>query len=102
VGFFSELKTRSAIRDLTERLETVERALKATKLEWEDTYDRMRRMMGRIAKRGLPDEANTNPEAAAEPAADGPGFNGVSAGGLTPRQRELQQQILRHRAGMRG
>jgi hypothetical protein len=101
MGFFGDLKLRKALSEVTERLETVERQLKATKLEWEDTYDRLRRLMGRVAKRALRDEANVDSEAV-EDTAPAPERPSTFGGGLTPRQRELQQQILRRRAGFGG
>jgi hypothetical protein len=102
VGFFSDLKTRRAIADLTERLETIERTLKATRLEWEDTYDRLRRLMGRVAKRALRDESAVDPEHVEPTADDSRGADGAMTAThslLTPRQRQFQQEILRRRGG---
>lgn len=99
MGFFSDLKTRRTLADLSERLETTERQVKALKLEWEDTYDRLRRLMGRVAKRALRDEARVE-EDDPPPAAAAPTSNiGPVHGLLSPRQREIQQEILRRRSG---
>lgn len=48
--------------DLDERLLDLERTVKALQLEWEDTYDRLRRLMGRIAKREAIDGARKSRE----------------------------------------
>jgi len=49
---------RKSLRKLTERLEAHEdrlddhqRAMRTLKLEWEETYDKIHRLFGRIAKR---------------------------------------------------
>jgi hypothetical protein len=101
MGFFSDLKTKRALSDLTERLETVERQVKASRLEWEDTYDRLRRLMGRVAKRALRDEAKVgNGEDETEPQLElTSDTRGPTGGMLTPRQRQIQQEILRRRGG---
>ncbi len=102
VGFFSDLKTRRAIAELTDRVETVERQLKALRLDWESTYDKMHRIAQRVAKRAERAEADVDPGAVDGAAVDSPTANTLTmGGGLSPRQREIQQQILRQRAGMR-
>lgn len=74
--------------DLIERIETLERGLRAIRLEWEETYDKVARMMGRIAKR----------QALAEKAAeDAPGSTIPGGVGLDP----MSQAILaRRRRGL--
>lgn len=87
------------VSDLTERLEKLERAFKALQFEWDDTYDKLRRAMGRIVKtHARIVEAETEEATpAAAPARD---IVGATPGGfLSPRQREIQQQILKRRAG---
>ena len=102
VGFFSDLKTRRAIAALDDRIETLERQLKAVKLDWESTYDKLHRLAQRIAKRAERAEAlepsEDGQDSSAPPADSGAPQLGA---GLSQRQREIQQQILRHRAGMR-
>jgi len=102
VGFFSDLKTRRAIAALDERIETVERQLKGVKLEWESTYDKLHRIVQRISKRAERAEELEPREDGHDSSAPPVETGAPQAGaGLSQRQREIQQQILRHRAGMR-
>ena len=76
--------------DLDERLESLERSVKRLRLEWEDVYEKVARLMGRIAKRqALITQAE-------ETAQDAPGPLERPALGLDP----ISQQVLaRRRAG---
>jgi len=47
----AKTETSGAITALEERLERLERASKGLKLEWEDVFDRLNRMMGRLNAR---------------------------------------------------
>lgn len=81
-------------RELLERLERLERRFLELIDEWDDAFDRIRRAENRIKERRAklpePEGAASNGEASA----------GAEVGGfLTPRQRTIQQQILRRRAG---
>ncbi len=38
-------------RDIVERLETLERAMRALQLDWDDAYDKMRTLTARFTKR---------------------------------------------------
>ncbi|SRR5713101_4645937 len=91
----------SRLTDLTERLEKLERAFKALQFEWDDTYDKLRRAMGRIVKTHAK-MAELDTEEEHTPAV-GPSRDNVvpthPGGLLTPRQKEIQQSILRRRAG---
>lgn len=95
--------SRSA-KALDERLQTLERAFKALELEWDDTYDKLRRAMGRVVKSRAIMEAAENSDAAVarvSPAAAN-GNDQASRGRLlTSRQMELQQEILKRRSGAR-
>lgn len=85
------------ISKLEERFEKLERDLKAAYLDWDDVYAKCRKLLGRTVKERAnlerieeaPEE--TGPQLA-EPAAQ-PGRL------LTARQMQLQQTILRRRAG---
>ena len=49
----SEAPTRqigTSLPELTERLEALERRVKALRLEWDDAFERLERVMGRLAK----------------------------------------------------
>jgi hypothetical protein len=48
---FEQFKASRRLKDVEERLETVERDFKRLRLEWEDSYDKLRTLMQRIAKR---------------------------------------------------
>lgn len=84
-------------RDHEERIRKLETAQKELAMEWELAYEKLLKLMGRIAKRTaeqVPLEPDSDVEQAA-PAGDGSGptFHRV----LTPRQRALQSRILRRR-----
>jgi chromosome segregation ATPase len=85
-------------RDLVERLETVERAINGLKLEWEDALERLTKMNARLRERekALKERA----EESEPPALSVNREPGTTSGRmLTPHQMELQQSILRRRAG---
>jgi len=103
MGFFATWRHTKALRELTERVESLERQFKAIEAEWDDTYDKIRATMQRIVKRAEVAEklAAKNDAAQAElipsdPAVEAEALNGAS--GLTPHQRAIQQDILRKRA----
>lgn len=72
--------------DLEERLDALERSVKRLRLEWEDVYEKVARLMGRIAKR----QALIS---AAETAEDAPGPPERPAMALDP----ISQQVLARR-----
>lgn len=63
--------------------------------EWSNTYDKLRAMMQRIAKRA---EVAEKAVSAGAPDAAAPSPQGVGGRLLTARQLQIQQQILRRRA----
>ncbi|SRR6266849_1429963 len=90
--------SRSA-KALDERLTSLERAFKALELEWDDTYDKLRRAMGRVVKsRAILEASEKNSEVVSPTGANG---DALSSRGrlLTPRQMEIQQKILQRRGG---
>ncbi len=110
VGLFRHLKENRRLTEHEDRLDRLERAFKVLEGQWDDTYDRMRHMMGRIVKRAAVIEKHEAQEAeqtaereplpdptdgATEPAGQ---FEGRY---LTARQRQLQQQILGRRSARR-
>ncbi len=84
---------------LEEGLKRLERDFKAMELEWDEVYDKLRKAMGRVVKNRAimegKEEGDNGAGATANPAL------APTTGGrmLTPRQLELQQQILKRRAG---
>lgn len=51
MALFGFLKRREPPTPLIERVETLERVIAQLRLEWEETYEKIARLMGRIAKR---------------------------------------------------
>lgn len=90
---FESFKTARALRDHEERIELVERHLKALKIEWADTLDRLKTMMGRLIKeRARAEKAEGAMEAAGvelPPESEN--------GGLSDRQAEINAQIIARR-----
>jgi hypothetical protein len=84
-------------RDLQERVEKIERTLRAAELDWDELYAKCRKLLGRVAKERATIERHAEEETPQTPAHAAP-ENGRHFG-LSDRQRELQQQILRRRAG---
>jgi hypothetical protein len=83
---------------------TIESRMRALELDWEDTYERIRKVLQRISKRAEfvekhERESEPNEPGGAPATSSHPAPPGVFAGRLNDRQREIQQQILRRRAG---
>jgi|SRR5216684_410509 len=91
-------KAEPGISEVREDLSTVQRQLKALKLDMDDLWDRFSRLSGKLAKRaaredtaaGLDQEGESAP--ASPEAALSPTFSR-----LTPRQRLIQTQIIQRR-----
>ncbi len=88
------------ISALDDKIERLRRDFQNLELEWTNFFDKARRLLQRITKRA---EVVEKAEAAEAEKTDGSApllvpSNPV-AGRLTDRQREIQQQILRRRAG---
>jgi hypothetical protein len=89
VALFGRKLTARQWTEVQERLESLERQMKALTLEWNDAYDRIRHMMGRVAKRSA-DIARVEEAVVVE--------HGVAIPGLeNPRLAALQQKILSRR-----
>jgi hypothetical protein len=88
--------------DTTERLERLEKAMKRMQEDWTETYGKFRTLQLRVAKQVQ--RAEELAEAEADGKSEEPGEGVVEIGGmthttLTPRQRQLQDQILLRRRG---
>lgn len=83
---------------LEDDLKRLQRDFQALELEWGNVYDKLRKAMGRIVKSRAIIEAREDAEEAVGPKAV-PSNNPPGGGFLNPRQKEIQQQILRRRAG---
>src|SRR5258706_3553039 len=81
---------------LLERVETLERDMRNLRLDWETTYEKIRPLMARLAKRA--DSLSTPPEqgqAGETPEAQPPSPLSPQFAPLTPRQRQVQLQVMR-------
>jgi hypothetical protein len=90
-------KHNTSNRELLERVESLERRFKTLLADVDEYFHLVRRAENRMAKKAAaqPEETEaTNGTANSQPQ---PFFEG---GPLTPRQKEIQQAILRRRAGM--
>lgn len=95
-------KLRELVSGLIDRMEKLERDSHALQLDWENTYDKIKTMMGRVAKRHeavLKLEADSHTAETADVVTNGQ--DGVGRL-LTPRQMEIQQQVMRRRMGISG
>ena len=90
---FALFRSAKKLQVLEERVSAFERDQKQMKLEWEDTYDKLRAIVQRIVKRAQRIE-QLSPEGAeveAEPEIS------ASASRLNPRQKTIQSQIMARR-----
>ncbi len=89
--------TKRRVGQLEEDLNKLRRDFQALELEWGNVYDKLRKAMGRIVKSRAIIEQAEDRETVEQPPIPtmGTGVHGL----LTPRQRELQQNILKRRAG---
>lgn len=97
---FATLRHIKRLAEVEERLEGLERQMKALDMEWSDVYDELRGMLGKISKRKKfiekhEAEAGSN---GASPQPELPLPDIHIGGGLDERQRGFQQEILKRRA----
>jgi hypothetical protein len=91
-------KESRRVSKLEDRLENVERELQSVTLEWENVFRKLRKIMGKIHREEAIMRESTATEG--EESASTPATIGTSNGGrlLTPRQMQIQQEILKRRA----
>jgi hypothetical protein len=92
---FETFKAKKRLLALEERIDTLQREFRALQLEWEDSYDKLRHMMGRVSKRAeqMHDKAESSLQLfPGEPEAT----NGGNA--LTPGQLAANARIMARRA----
>lgn len=101
--FSKDTEARNRLDDLEDRFRKLSRDFEALELEWNTAYDKLRHMMGRVAKRAellqkemdggakplSPDEEAIRDDLAAA--------NGTPAHSLSPSQARLQAQIMKMR-----
>ncbi len=97
MGFFWRSRDSERFSQLDEKLEKLKRDQANLELEWTNFYDKARRMLARVSKRAeVVEKAEAEETPAAAPLLP---IGGPNTGRLTDRQREIQQTILRRRAG---
>ena len=89
------------VSKLIERTEKLERDFKELKLDWEMMYDKCRKLMQRIAKRAEVVENAEQKEPAGESAELAPLSGSPTWQHLTPRQKQIQMQLLARRGNGR-
>lgn len=86
----------SRLRRLEERVEKLEADLRSGNLDWDELYQKCRKLLGRTVK-----ERETITAHAGEDGAGTPDLQaGVPGARFSPKQVAIQQQILRRRAGL--
>ena len=97
---FGFLKLAKRLTEAERQLEDCQRQLKHLQLDWDDTYDKLRTIVQRIAKRAeRAEKLESEGEMAEKEGFSATGLqleNGV-ANGLTPRARSIQAKILARR-----
>lgn len=95
--FFQESRR---IRQLEDDLRESMQEVKALRIEWDETYEKLLKLYRKTAAERAKLEKHDSPEplVPAEETQDG---NGAGGSFLTPKQRLIQQQILQRRAHVR-
>ena|SRR5258708_7417833 len=86
----------SRVSRLEERLEKLESDLKSATLDFDELYEKCRKLLGRTVKERVSIESAHQSKEVVTAVPDG---QGNVRGFLSPHQREIQQQILRRRGG---
>lgn len=92
---FEYFKLSKRLSEVEDALIDLKRRLTSVEVEWTDTLDRLKRMMGRINKDRQRAEA-ANPSEPLD-TAEGDGTPEAVAGTLTARAREINARILARR-----
>jgi hypothetical protein len=99
MGLLAWLDQRKRIKDLEDGLQTLQKEHLKLQIEWAEVYDKVRHAMNRMAKRV---ERGTDDTAVVESTQEVPQGNGGATalgGRLSDHQKQIQQQILKRRAG---
>lgn len=85
------------LQALEEDFQKLHRDFLSLELEWSNVYDKLRKVLGRVVKSRAIIEQAEGQEAVEQPPIPtmGTGVHGL----LTPHQRQIQQNILKRRAG---
>ncbi len=95
---FSSRADDSRVLRLEDEIQKLKRDQISLELEWNNFFDKARRLLGRVTKRAEVVEKAEEKEMGGERGA-APFPISPATGRLTDRQREIQQTILRRRAG---
>ena len=94
---------RKRLSEAETKLERLEREIKSIQLDWENTYDKMRHMMGRMAKRAEAMHAEAEERGDLHNGNVGWSPEELSIlSRLPPAQRKYQESILMKRRQLRG
>lgn len=92
--------TDRKLKQLREDFDRLESRFKGLETEWSDVYDKLTRMMARIVKsRARMEEMEAAKETVEPTPITLSEHTGTHHGLLSERQKEIQQSILRRRAG---
>jgi len=100
MGLLAWLDQRKRVKVLEDALETLQKDFLKLQIEWAEVYDKVRHAMNRMAKRV---ERGTADETVVESTQEVPQGNGgapATTGRLSDHQKQVQQQILKRRAGL--
>jgi hypothetical protein len=64
MDIFGIFRQDARLRHLEDRIETLERTLKNSTLDWDELYEKMRRLTGRVEKRAARDKDTAGEDAA--------------------------------------
>jgi hypothetical protein len=96
---FDSFRVKRRVSDLEEEVSKLKRKFAELELDWNNTYDKMRSMMGRIAKRA---DVVDNAARTERPESEGVDREGLTTSPLwsklTARQKQIQMQVLNRRA----
>jgi len=98
--FTRDKEARKRVDELEEKFLRLSRDFHSLQMEWENAYDKLRTMMGRVSKRAevLQKEMDGGkPPLSPEEEAL---VEGTNHPGMSARQKSIQQAILRRRAGL--
>jgi hypothetical protein len=93
------LEAFSGVSALREEVGDLRREIRALRLEWDDFYDKGAKILRRIGRERVRLESTEETETPSETPVDSSPL-ALVGGGLTPRQKAIQQTILKRRAGL--
>ncbi len=100
---FDSFSHKRKIKELEEAVEKLQRDFASLEMTWLDTQHKLKSIMGRVVKSealaGKEREDAMMGIAPAQFPSSGPHAPGGGNGMLTEKQKQIQQQILRRRAG---